>query len=86
MITAFFFFINVMMETVLLAGIGEIKVRRGVNVKYLRIRMAPGRGIWVSVPPRVSRTQVERFLEANRDWVLQNQLKRYTADWIKSHL
>ena len=82
MITAFFFFINVMMETVLLSGIGEIKVRRGVNIKYLRIRMAPGRGIWVSVPPRVSRTQVERFLEANRDWVLQNQkqLEIYERD------
>ena len=38
------------MEVLELAGIGEIKVRRSANIKYLRIRMAPGRGVWVSVP------------------------------------
>ena len=32
------------MEVLELAGIGEIKVRRSANIKYLRIRMAPGRG------------------------------------------
>ena len=71
-----------MMEVIRLSGIGEIKVRRGANIKYLRIRMAPGRGIWVSVPPRVSRKQVEQFLEANRDWILQNhkQLEIYERD------
>ena len=31
------------MEVLELAGIGEIKVRRSANIKYLRIRMAPGR-------------------------------------------
>ena len=35
------------MEVLELAGIGEIKVRRSANIKYLRIRMAPGRGVWV---------------------------------------
>ena len=34
------------MEVLELAGIGEIKVRRSANIKYLRIRMAPGRGVW----------------------------------------
>ena len=29
------------MEVLELAGIGEIKVRRSANIKYLRIRMAP---------------------------------------------
>lgn len=43
------------MEVLELAGIGEIKVRRSANIKYLRIRMAPGRGVWVSVPFGVSR-------------------------------
>ena len=43
------------MESIELSGIGEIKVRRSANIKYLRIRMAPGRGIWVSVPYGVSR-------------------------------
>ena len=32
------------MEVLELAGIGEIKVRRSANIKYLRIRMAPGVG------------------------------------------
>ena len=54
------------MEVLELAGIGEIKVRRSANIKYLRIRMAPGRGVWVSVPFGVSRKQVEKFLEENR--------------------
>lgn len=61
------------MEVIALPGIGEIKVRRGANIKYLRIRMAPGRGVWVSVPFGVSRKQVERFLEDNRRWLLENR-------------
>lgn len=61
------------MEVIELSGIGEIKVRRGANIKYLRIRMAPGRGIWVSVPFGVSRKQVERFLEDNRQWLVENR-------------
>ncbi len=61
------------MEVIELPGIGEIKVRRGANIKYLRIRMAPGRGIWVSVPFGVSRKQVERFLEDNRQWLVENR-------------
>lgn len=56
-----------------LPGVGEIKVRRGANIKYLRIRMAPGRGVWVSVPFGVSKKQVERFLEENRAWILENR-------------
>ena len=67
------------MEVLELAGIGEIKVRRSANIKYLRIRMAPGRGVWVSVPFGVSRKQVEKFLEENREWILKNRkdMKNY---------
>lgn len=61
------------MEFIELSGIGEIKVRRSANIKYLRIRMAPGRGIWVSVPYGVSRKQTEKFLLENRDWILENR-------------
>lgn len=61
------------MEVIELPGIGMIKVRRSANIKYLRIRMAPGRGIWVSVPYGVSRRQTERFLNDNREWILQNR-------------
>lgn len=35
--------------------------------------MAPGRGIWVSVPFGVSRKQVECFLEDNRQWIVENR-------------
>ena len=70
------------MEVLELAGIGEIKVRRSANIKYLRIRMAPGRGVWVSVPFGVSRKQVEKFLEENREWILKNRkdMKVYEED------
>ncbi|MEG0795786.1 MAG: SprT family zinc-dependent metalloprotease [Odoribacter sp.] len=61
------------MEVIELSGIGEIKVRRSSNIKFLRIRMAPGRGIWVSVPFGVSQKQTEKFLEENREWIIQNQ-------------
>lgn len=61
------------MEVIALPGIGDIKVRQSANIKYLRIRMAPGRGIWVSVPFGVSRRQTEKFLEENRDWIVQNR-------------
>lgn len=61
------------MEVIELPGIGEIKVRRSANIKYLRIRMAAGRGIWVSVPFGVSRKQTEKFLMENRNWILENR-------------
>ena len=61
------------METITLSGIGDIKVRRGANIKYLRIRVAPARGIWVTVPFGVSKRQVEQFLEENRSWILENR-------------
>lgn len=63
------------MEFVELSGVGRIKVRRGRNIRYLRIRMAPERGIWVSVPYGISRRQVDGFLEENRNWILQNREK-----------
>ena len=70
------------MEVLKMAGIGEIRVLRGVHIKYLRIKMAPGRGVWVSVPFGVSRRQVEDFLEANRAWILQNgkNMQAYERD------
>ena len=60
------------MDVIEIPGIGEIKVRRSANIKYLRIRMAPGRGVWVSVPYGVSRKQAEKFLNDSREWILQN--------------
>lgn len=67
------------MEVIVLPGIGEIKVRRSVNTKYLRIRMAPGRGVWVNVPYGVSQRQTLKFLEENRAWIIENQenVKKY---------
>ena len=76
------------MESIVISGVGEIKVRRGANIKYLRIHIAPSRGMWVTVPYGVSRKQVEQFLESNREWILENQkqVKQYeqnTGVWLK---
>lgn len=68
------------MEVIELPGIGEIKVRRSANIKYLRIRMAAGRGIWVSVPFGVSRKQTEKFLMENRNWILENRKSMETYE------
>ena len=70
------------MDVIEIPGIGEIKVRRSANIKYLRIRMAPGRGVWVSVPYGVSRKQTEKFLNDSREWILQNckDMKVYEQD------
>ncbi len=77
-----FFSFNVVMDVIELPGIGEIRIRRGRNIRYLRIRMAPGRGIWVSVPYGVSQKQTEKFLEENREWILQNRrnMEAYEQD------
>ena len=74
------------MEVLELAGIGEIKVRRSANIKYLRIRMAPGRGVWVSVPFGVSRKQVEKFLEENREWILKNRKDMKVYEIGRAHV
>lgn len=70
------------MEVIELPGIGSIKVRRGIHIKYLRLRMAPGRGVWVSVPWGASKKQVMQFLEENRAWILQHrkELESYERD------
>lgn len=61
------------MDYISVPGVGDIKVRRSANIKYLRIRMAPGRGIWVSVPYGVGRKQVEAFVSENREWILHHR-------------
>ena len=57
------------MESFELDGIGEIKVRRSANIKYLSIRMSPGRGVWVNVPYGVSGRQMIRFVEEKKEWI-----------------
>lgn len=61
------------MEYIEIPGIGKIKVRRSANIKYLRLRMAPGRGVWVSVPFGVSEAQVQKFVEENKEWIVQSR-------------
>ena len=60
------------MESFELDGIGEIKVRRSANIKYLSIRMSPGRGVWVNVPYGVSGRQMIRFVEEKKEWIARN--------------
>ncbi len=61
------------MDYIDISGIGKIKIRRSANIKYLRLRMAPGRGLWVSVPYGVSETQVRKFIVDNREWIEQSR-------------
>lgn len=63
------------MDTIELSGIGEVKIRRSANIKFLSIRMAPARGIWVNVPYGVSQRQVEKFLQEKKDWIRQTSAK-----------
>ena len=63
------------MDTIELNGIGEVKIRRSANIKFLSIRMAPARGIWVNVPYGVSQRQVEKFLQEKKDWIRQTSAK-----------
>ena len=50
-----------MNDEIVLPGIGKVKVRRGKNIRFLSVRIAPGRGVWVNVPFGVSGRQVEAF-------------------------
>ena len=63
------------MEYIELDGIGKIKVRRGANIRYLSIKTAPGRGVWVNIPFGVSRRQVDKFLDEQREWIVQKRLQ-----------
>lgn len=70
------------MESIEISGIGEIKIRRSANIKFLSIRMAPGRGVWVNVPFGVSQRQVEKFVAEKSGWISQNmeKVKVYEQD------
>ena len=71
-----------MNDEIVLPGIGKIKVRRGKNIRFLSVRIAPGRGVWVNVPFGVSGRQVEEFVHTQRDWIVQNlaKIKVYEKD------
>lgn len=60
------------METIEVAGVGSVKVRKGANIKFLSVRLAPGRGVWVNVPYGVSRRQVVNFLNEKKEWILNS--------------
>lgn len=70
------------METFELAGVGEIRVRRSANIKYLSVRISPGRGVWVNVPYGVSGRQMIKFVEEKKEWIVRNlsQIKTYEKD------
>lgn len=61
------------MEVIELDGIGDVRVLRSANIKYLSVRMAPGKGIWVNVPCGVSRRQTEKFLMDNLEWIIRKK-------------
>lgn len=53
----------------------KIDIRRSARIKYLSIRMAPGRGVWVNAPYGVSDEEVRRFVEEKWDWICHNRAK-----------
>ena len=71
-----------MKDEILLPGIGNVKIRRGVNIRYLSVRMAPGRGVWVNVPFGVSERRVKEFVHTQQEWIKQNlaKIKTYEKD------
>lgn len=70
------------MEVIEFEGIGKIKIRRSRNIKYLSVRLAPARGIWVNVPWGVSQRQIMDFLREKKTWILENQksVEQYEKD------
>ena len=50
-----------MKDEIEIPGIGKVKVRRGLHIKILSIKMAPGRGVWVNVPYGVSERKAKDF-------------------------
>ncbi len=67
------------MEHIEIEGIGRVKVRKGANIRHFSVKMAPGRGVWVNVPPGVSRRRVEQFLLEQKEWILRTRsgMKEY---------
>lgn len=63
-------------------GIGSVKVRRGLHIKILSIKMAPGRGVWVNVPYGVSERKVKNFVISQQEWIREHlsKLKVYEKD------
>lgn len=68
------------MEQIEIDGIGEIRIRRGANIKFLSVRLAPGRGVWVNIPFGVSLRQAEKFVLEKKAWILQNMSKVQTYE------
>ncbi len=56
-------------------GIGSVKVRRGLHIKILSIKMAPGRGVWVNVPYGVSERKVKNFVISQQEWIREHLSK-----------
>ena len=69
-----------MQDEIILPGIGKVKVRRGMNIRFLSVRIAPGRGVWVNVPYGVSGRQVEEFVVSQQEWIRTNLAKIQTYE------
>ena len=71
-----------MQDEIILPGIAKVKVRRGMNIRFLSVRMAPGRGVWVNVPYGVSGRKVEEFVFSQQEWIKTNlaKIKTYEKD------
>lgn len=70
------------MEFVDVEGVGRVKVRKGAHIRFLTIRIAAGKGVWVNVPHGVSKRQLRDFLSEKKEWILQTreQIKQYERE------
>ncbi len=71
-----------MKDEIEIPGIGKVKVRRGLHIKILSIKMAPGRGVWVNVPYGVSERMAKDFVVSQQEWIKEqfSRLKVYEKD------
>jgi len=62
-------------KAITLEGIGPVVLKKSRRAGRVRIRIAPFRGVTVSVPRRVSYALAEDFVRSNTAWILKHILK-----------
>jgi len=68
-------------EKIILNGIGEVQICRSAKARNISIRIAPFKGIKVTLPHHASLKEAEDFLKEKKKWILKNlaQIRKYEA-------
>lgn len=56
-------------------GLGELCFKKDTRFKRLSIRMAPNKGIWLNVPPRVDWQMAIDFALKHKDWIVKQSIR-----------